>query len=206
MNLERLETRLSFALVFTAIVAHCVAQHALWLVLVAGALAVGSRYVCDGPRGLTLPRTVSLLLTGIALVFATVGLLADPQQAMAWIGNFVVWLTVIKLYERRSIENEAERLILGLLLMVLGALISVDLLFGLLLVIWTGLGIAVLLMFQSLRRGGESFYKLKRWLVNEENLKPETETASPGARPITHAAQPRSGRGSDVGGELISIT
>jgi len=148
MIIERLETRLSFALVFTAIVAHCVAQHALWLVLVAGALAVGSRYVCDGPRGLTLPRPVSLLLTGIALVFATIGLLADPQQAMAWIGNFVIWLTVIKLYERRSIENEAERLILGLLLMVLGALISVDLLFGLLLVVWTGLGIAVLLMFQ----------------------------------------------------------
>ena len=171
MNLERLETRLSFALVFTAIVAHCVAQHALWLVLVAGALAVGSRYVCDGPRGLTLPRTVSLLLTGIALVFATVGLLADPQQAMAWIGNFVVWLTVIKLYERRSIENEAERLILGLLLMVLGALISVDLLFGLLLVIWTGLGIAVLLMFQ-LYYGQELVRSERRAVVSLDALPP----------------------------------
>jgi transglutaminase-like putative cysteine protease len=171
MNLERLETRLSFALVFTAIVAHCVAQHALWLVLVAGALAVGSRYVCDGPRGLTLPRPISLLLTGIALVFATIGLLADPQQAMAWIGNFVVWLTVIKLYERRSIENEAERLILGLLLMVLGALISVDLLFGLLLVVWTGLGIAVLLMFQ-LYYGQELVRSERRAVVSIDALPP----------------------------------
>jgi heme exporter protein D len=148
MNLERLETRLSFALVFIAIVAHCIAQHALGLVLVAGALAIGSRYVCDGPRGLTLPRSVSLLFTAFALTISMVGLLADPSRAMAWVGTFVVWLTVIKLYERRSVENEAERLILSLLLMVLAGLSSIDLLFGILLVAWTGLGVAVLLLFQ----------------------------------------------------------
>lgn len=170
MNLERLETRLSFALVFTAIVAHCIAQHALGLVLVAGALAIGSRYVCEGPRGLTLPRQISLLFTGIALVIAMVGLLADPSRAMMWIGTFVVWLTVIKLYERRSVENEAERLILSLLLMVLAALISIDLLFGILLVAWTALGIAVLLLFQLYH--GQELVRMEQRAVAVEEVLP----------------------------------
>ena len=170
MNLERLETRLSFALVFTAIVAHCIAQHALGLVLVAGALAIGSRYVCEGPRGLTLPRQISLLFTGIALVIAMIGLLADPSRAMMWIGTFVVWLTVIKLYERRSVENEAERLILSLLLMVLAALISIDLLFGILLVAWTALGIAVLLLFQLYH--GQELVRMEQRAVAVEEVLP----------------------------------
>ena len=148
MNLARLESRMCFALVFTAIVAHCIAQHALLLVLVSGMLAVGSRYVCEGPRGLTLPRPVSLLLTAIVMVITAINIIAQPGSAMPWIGTFVVWLTIFKLYEERSVENEAERLILSLLLMVLAALLSIDLLFGILLVAWTGMGITVLLLFQ----------------------------------------------------------
>ena len=76
MNLARLESRMCFALVFTAIVAHCIAQHALLLVLVSGMLAVGSRYVCEGPRGLTLPRPVSLLLTAIVMVITAINIIA----------------------------------------------------------------------------------------------------------------------------------
>lgn len=148
MNLDRLYPRLSFVLVFTAIVAHCIAQQELLLVLIGGALAVASRSICEGPRGRVLPRQWSLLLTGIALTWAVVAILGSPGDAIHWIGTFVVWLTLIKLYERRSIENEAERLILSLLLMVLAALVSIDLLYGLMLVAWTGLAITVLLLFQ----------------------------------------------------------
>lgn len=163
MNLSKFYPRLSFALVFTAIVAHCVAQHDLWLVLVAGMLAVLSRIVCEGPRGLVLPRQWSLLLTAIALVWCCIGIIGDPTLSIRWIGTFVVWLTVIKLYERRSVENEAERLILGLLLMVLASLVSIDLLFGLLLVGWTGLGITVLLLFQLYY--GQELVRIERGTV-----------------------------------------
>ncbi len=148
MKLDRLYPRLSFLLVFTAIVAHCMAQQELLLVLVAGALTVASRSVCEGPRGRVLPRPWSLFLTCVALIWAVLSIVREPGAAIQCIGTFVVWLTLIKVYERRSIENEAERLILSLLLMVLAALVSIDLLFGLLLVAWTALAITVLLLFQ----------------------------------------------------------
>lgn len=169
MNLDRIYLRLSFVLVFIAIVAHCIAQQELLLVLIAGTCAAASRYICEGPRGRVLPRSWSLLLTGIALAWAVVGILGSPGDSIPWIGTFVVWLTLIKLYERRSIENEAERLILSLLLMVLAALVSVDLLFGVLLVAWTGMAITVLLLFQ-LYHGQE----LVRVQQGEVSIKPES--------------------------------
>ena len=122
MKLDRLYPRLSFLLVFTAIVAHCMAQEELLLVLVAGALTVASRSVCEGPRGRVLPRPWSLFLTCVALLWAVLSIVREPGAAIQCIGTFVVWLTLIKVYERRSIEHEAERLILSLLLMVLAAL------------------------------------------------------------------------------------
>lgn len=163
MNIERMYMRLSFVLVFTAIVAHCIAQQGLLLVLITGTCAAASRSICEGPRGRVLPRPWSLLLTAIALTWSVVGMLGEPSQSIAWIGTFVVWLTLIKLYERRSIENEAERLILSLLLMVLAALVSVDLLFGLLLVAWTGLAITVLLLFQLYH--GQELVRMQRGQV-----------------------------------------
>ncbi len=171
MNLARLESRMCFALVFTAIVAHCIAQHAILLVLVSGMLAVGSRYVCEGPRGLTLPRPISLLLTAIVMVITAINIIAQPGNALPWIGTFVVWLTIFKLYEERSVENEAERLILSLLLMVLAALLSIDLLFGILLVAWTGMGITVLLLFQ-LYHGQELVLLERRTVVGSGDLEP----------------------------------
>jgi len=177
MNLERIYLRLSFVLVFTAIVAHCIAQQALLLVIFTGTCAVASRPICEGPRGRVLPRPWSLLLTAIALIWSVVGMLGDPGQSIAWIGTFVVWLTLIKLYERRSIENEAERLILSLLLMVLAALVSVDLLFGLLLVAWTGLAITVLLLFQLYH--GQELVRLQQGQVTAS-----TEPADAVQRPI----------------------
>ncbi|MEE2908532.1 MAG: transglutaminaseTgpA domain-containing protein [Planctomycetota bacterium] len=148
MSLLRLYPLMSFALVLLAIVAQCLSQRHPWLLLLAGGLAALSRTVSEGPRGVALPRAISLMLTAIALVWAAVVATGDLSQPIPAIGQFVVWLTVIKLYERHTLENEAERLILALLLMVLASLISIDLIFGLLLLLWSGLGLVTLMLFQ----------------------------------------------------------
>ena len=148
MSLLKLYPILSFALVLLAIVAQCLSQRHPWLLLLAGGLAAVSRSVSEGPRGFSLPRSISLLLTAIALVWSAIVASGDLSQPIPAIGQFVVWLTVIKLYERHTLENEAERLILALLLIVLGALISIDLIFGFLLLLWSALGMVTLMLFQ----------------------------------------------------------
>ncbi|MDG2423673.1 MAG: transglutaminase domain-containing protein [Phycisphaerales bacterium] len=148
MSLLRLYPIMSFSLVLLAIVAQCLSQRNPWLLLLAGGLAALSRAVSEGPRGFSLPRVFSLFLTAIALVWAAIVATGDLTQPIPAIGQFVVWLTVIKLYERHTLENEAERLILALLLIVLASLISIDLIFGFLLILWAALGMVTLMLFQ----------------------------------------------------------
>ncbi|MBG79959.1 MAG: hypothetical protein CMJ39_04515 [Phycisphaerae bacterium] len=148
MSLLRLYPLMSFAVVLLAIVAQCLSQRNPWLLVLAGGLAALSRAISEGPRGVALPRAISLTLTCIALLWSASVASVDLSQPIPAIGQFVVWLTVIKLYERHTLENEAERLILALLLMVLACLISIDLLFGLLLLFWSGFGLITLMLFQ----------------------------------------------------------
>ena len=148
MNLLKLYPLMSFAVILLAIVGQCLSQRHPWLLLAAGGLAALSRTISDGPRGITLSRPVSLLLTSVALIWSVVIAMGNLEQPVPAIGQFVVWLTVIKLYERHTLENEAERLILSLLLMVLACLISIDLIFGFLLIAWSTLGLITLMLFQ----------------------------------------------------------
>lgn len=148
MNLLKLYPLMSFAVILLAIVSQCLSQRHPWLLLVAGGLAALSRTVSEGPRGITFNRPVSLVLTCIALIWCLMVAMVDLSHPVPAIGQFVVWLTVIKLYERHTLENEAERLMLSLLLMVLACLISIDLIFGFLLLVWSTLGLITLMLFQ----------------------------------------------------------
>ena len=148
MNLLKLYPLMSFAVILMAIVGQCLSQRNPWLLLAAGGLAALSRTISEGPRGITLSRPVSLMLTSVALIWSVLVAMGNLEQPVPAIGQFVVWLTVIKLYERHTLENEAERLILSLLLMVLACLISIDLIFGFLLLSWTTLGLVTLMLFQ----------------------------------------------------------
>ena len=148
MNLLKLYPLMSFAVILLAIVGQCLSQRNPWLLLAAGGLAALSRTISEGPRGITLSRPVSLMLTSVALIWSVLVAMGNLEQPVPAIGQFVVWLTVIKLYERHTLENEAERLILSLLLMVLACLISIDLIFGFLLLSWTTLGLVTLMLFQ----------------------------------------------------------
>ncbi|MHC4989511.1 MAG: transglutaminaseTgpA domain-containing protein, partial [Planctomycetota bacterium] len=139
---------LAFALMLLSIVGLCVAQQSVELLLVAGALAAMSWYVTEGPRGRFLPRWVSTVLViavclnlGVELVYG----------AVAWeraLGRFAVWMTLIKLYERKTARDYAQLLLLSLLLMIVGTAQSVELMFGVVLLLYALLGLYVLLLFQ----------------------------------------------------------
>jgi len=140
--------RLCFLLVLLSIVGLCVAQANMQLLLVAGALAVISWYVTEGPRGRSLPRWVSnVLVIGITLhvLFDLLQAGSDVLESVSW---FALWLTLIKLYERRVPRDHAQLMLLSFLLMLIASLQSAELRFGLILVIYAGLGLYVLVLYQ----------------------------------------------------------
>src|SRR5262245_52250145 len=148
MRLLRSFPVLAFILVLLSIAGLCAALQSVGLLLVAGTLAAMSWYVTEGPRGRTLPRWVSNLLVLAASVSVFVDLLQNRDDIMGVLGRFAVWLTLIKLYERRTARDHAHLLTLSLLLMMTGCLRSNSLLFGVILAAYAALGLYVLLLFQ----------------------------------------------------------
>jgi transglutaminase-like putative cysteine protease len=143
-----------------AIAAFCVSQRSIGMFLLAGGLGALSWYVTQGPRGRTLPRWAANVLT--VLIFAESGwswlINPDPSEAMTLLGRFAMWLSVLKLYERRSPRDDAQLLALSAVLVVAGALHTVDLLFAILLLIY-GIGtirVAMLLQLVSTQREGST--------------------------------------------------
>ncbi len=148
MRLLRRFPALAFALVLLSIAGLCAAQRSVGLLLVAGTLAAMSWYVTEGPRGRVLPRWVSnILVIGVILnIFRD--LLANTNDFMGVLGRFTLLLTLVKLYERRTSRDYAQLLTLSLVLMVTGCMQSNDLLFGIVLLLYMGLGLYVLLLYQ----------------------------------------------------------
>lgn len=177
MKLLRSYRVLRFTLVLMAILAQCVALSSFSLLVIAGTLAALSWYVTEGPRGRSIPPWVARLLVFVVILFSIIDAFGPVTQLPLVLGRFVVWLTVIKLYGRRTIDNEAQLLLLSLLLMAVGGLYATDFVFGILLILWTALAAWVLLLYQ-LHHGMESM-RIERYRAVP------VEHPTPWTRPVT---------------------
>lgn len=146
----------SFATALVAIVAFGVAQQDVALLLGASIPAAASWILTEGPARRGVPKwiTTPLVLAVLAWTLLQGPLQGDPLALARLVGSFVLWTSVIKLYERKSTRDRRQLLGLSLVLMLAGCLLSVDLLFAVLLVIYAVLVIASLMLYR-LERGGE---------------------------------------------------
>ncbi len=146
----------SFATSLVAIVAFGVALQDVALLLAASVPAAASWIVTEGPsrRGLPKWATTPLVLGVLGWTLLQAPLQADPLTLARLVGTFVLWTSVIKLYERKSTRDRRQLLGLSLVIMLAGCLVSVDLVFGVLLLVYAVLVIASLMLYR-LERGGE---------------------------------------------------
>ncbi|MHC5005952.1 MAG: transglutaminase TgpA family protein [Planctomycetota bacterium] len=139
---------LAYAVVLLSIVGVGVATNSAALLLVCGVLAAMSWYVSEGPRGRSLPSwTANVLIIAVSLS-CLVDLAQHRDDVMGVLARFIVWLMLIKLYQHKAPRDYAQLLGLSLLVMLIGALRSTDLLFAVVLLIYAVLGLYVLLLFQ----------------------------------------------------------
>jgi transglutaminase-like putative cysteine protease len=83
-----------------------------------------------------LPRWLANGLTVLAAAYTAWHILRDPTKPIFPIGNFLLMLQLIKLYELRGNRDYAQLLVLSLLLMVAAAISTASLLFGLIFVVY----------------------------------------------------------------------
>ncbi|MCH2137603.1 MAG: DUF3488 and transglutaminase-like domain-containing protein [Phycisphaerales bacterium] len=148
MTIDRMFNWSSATLMLLSVVGAGVALDAPWLLLAGGMLVVIARLVTDGPRGRVIGRRMSLATTLAAALWGVWRIAMDPGDPLPAIVTFALCLAVIKCFENRTMENEAERIVLCFLLIALASMVSVEALFGLVFMLWAPLLCTVLLLFQ----------------------------------------------------------
>ncbi len=148
MRLLRGFPAIALAVVLLSIVGFFVSQESVGLLLVCGALAAMSWYITEGPRGRSLPRWTSNVLVLAVTINVFVDFFQHDDDILGVLGRLVVWLTLIKLYERKVTRDYAQLLSLSLLLMLIGAVRPGGLVFAAVLLAYALLGLYVLLLFQ----------------------------------------------------------
>ncbi|MCC6423468.1 MAG: DUF3488 domain-containing protein [Phycisphaerales bacterium] len=94
-----------------------------------------------------LPRLIANLLTIAALLFVVNQVIYSGITPVIVIGQFLVILQIVKLYEHRGNRDYAQLLVLSLLLMVASAINTASLMFGVLLIIYLFLSLYCCLLF-----------------------------------------------------------
>lgn len=143
MTLLRQYRIASFLLVLLAIVSFAIAELDFTMLFIGVVLATSSWYVTEGPRGRALPEWVANLLVVSLLAWTAYDFMMfrDLVEAMAVLGEFLLWLLVIKLFAHRTNSEDRQRLTLATLLVVAGCLESVQLVFGVLVLVYAALAV-----------------------------------------------------------------
>ncbi|MFO0827385.1 MAG: DUF3488 and transglutaminase-like domain-containing protein [Phycisphaerales bacterium] len=140
----------ALVLVLVATLAFCVSQRDVTLLLVTAPLTILSWYLTEGPKGRQLPRWLQnvLLVLLIGWTIKDILALAELSDAMTILGRFVLWLTLIKLYGRKTARDYAHVLALSAVLVMAGTLQSVEFSFALLVFIYAIVAVWTVLLYQ----------------------------------------------------------
>jgi transglutaminase-like putative cysteine protease len=117
----------------------------IWLLAMVG---IGiNAWLVSTDRFRPLPRFVANIVTLAAFAYVTLQVRQLGPRSVLVIGQFLVLLQLIKLYEQRANRDYAQLIVLSLLLMVAAAINTAALLFGLMFIAYLFLSLYVCLLF-----------------------------------------------------------
>jgi transglutaminase-like putative cysteine protease len=121
-----------------------------WMLLIAGPVAALSWYFVEGPRGRALPRwgvNLGAVVILLLVLFSALGE-ADAGRSMELLASFVLGLIVLRQWQQRTCREDAQQIILSLVLVLSSIMQSEQLLFGFIVLVWTATAIYVVILFQ----------------------------------------------------------
>jgi transglutaminase-like putative cysteine protease len=117
----------------------------LWVLAVGGILL--NAWLVKTDRFAPMPRFLASIVVIIAFVYIADLFLHSPTTPILIIGQFLVLLQLVKLYEQRANRDYAQLIVLSLLLMVAAAINTSSLLFGVMFISYLFLSLYVCLLF-----------------------------------------------------------
>src|SRR3954465_2868750 len=117
----------------------------LWVLSVGLVLLNG--WLIKRGKFVPLPRFVANLVTVLALAYVVYQIRTSGAPPILVIGQFLVLLQLVKLYEQRANRDYAQLIVLSLLLMVAAAITTASLIFGVMFIGYLFLSLYCCLLF-----------------------------------------------------------
>jgi protein-glutamine gamma-glutamyltransferase len=117
----------------------------IWLVGMSGILL--NAWLMVMGRFRPMPRVLANLITLTSMLYVAHELLTSRLPPVMVVGEFLVFLQLVKLWEQRANRDYAQLLLLSLLLMVAGSMNTASLWFGLILIVYLFLSLYCCLLF-----------------------------------------------------------
>src|SRR5262245_21923884 len=136
-----------YVLLFVGFTSFAIAAESpgIWLVSV-GALALNA-WLVHTNRFTPLPRWLANLTTILSLLYVADKVAAAPAAPILTIGQFLVLLQIVKIWEQRANRDYAQLLVLVLLLVVAASISTASLIFGVMLIGYLFLSLYCCLLF-----------------------------------------------------------
>jgi len=117
----------------------------MWL-LVSGGIVINA-WLVKTHRFVPMPRLLANAVTLAALAIVALEVRAGDTSPILTVGQYIILLHLIKLFEQRANRDYAQLLVLSLLLMVAAAISTASLLFGICFIIYMFLSLYCCLLF-----------------------------------------------------------
>src|SRR5688500_13527779 len=117
----------------------------VWVLAVGGVML--NAWLVKTGRFTPMPRFLASIVTIVAFIYIFDLVLHSATTPILIIGQFLVLLQLVKLFEQRANRDYAQLIILSLLLMVAAAINTASLLFGVLFIAYLFLSLYVCLLF-----------------------------------------------------------
>ncbi|HEV8378686.1 MAG TPA: transglutaminaseTgpA domain-containing protein, partial [Tepidisphaeraceae bacterium] len=136
-----------YTLVLLGLMGFSMAAESMPLLLFSVAAVALNAWLVMSGRFLPLPRWLANIATILALLYVAQQIITAHGPPLMFIGQFLVLLQIIKLFEQRANRDYAQLLVLSLLLMVAACINTASLLFGILMIFYLFVSLYCCLIF-----------------------------------------------------------
>lgn len=136
-----------YALVLMGMTGFALASQSPGIWVLSSAAVLMNMWLVMTGRFRPLPRFLANVVTLLALVYVALVVRQGMLTPILVVGQFLVFLQIVKLFEQRANRDYAQLLVLSLLLMVAAAISTASLVFGVLLVAYLFLSLYCCLLF-----------------------------------------------------------
>jgi len=160
-----------YTLVLLGLIGFSMAAESMPLLLFSVAAVGLNAWMVMSGKFFPLPRWLANIATILALFYVAQQIVSAHGPPLMFIGQFLVLLQIIKLFEQRANRDYAQLLVLSLLLMVAACINTASLLFGILMIFYLFVSLYCCLIFHLKVEADKA---RAAFAIPEEKLSPAT--------------------------------